>query len=190
MRSVPNVSPSNATREIWISDTSYRPNEAWCGLRAAVEVAVKRAYRNCPIAIGIVHGPDMTPQERKDLAVRTMIACLSQDFAVARPQLTPDLQWIVPKSMRTALGPVSGREEFLEACAMLATIFPQGLKIKVHHAYCDDGTVLVEFSYTGTTASGRSYDNDYCVVFIFTGARISTIREYADTKHAADTIFA
>jgi ketosteroid isomerase-like protein len=73
---------------------------------------------------------------------------------------------------------------------MLATIFPQGLKINVRRAYCDDGTVLVEFGYTGTTAKGRHYDNDYCVIFIFTGERISTIREYADTKHAAETLFA
>jgi ketosteroid isomerase-like protein len=33
------------------------------------------------------------------------------------------------------------------------------------------------------------YDNEYCGVFIVRDGRIQTVREYLDTRYAAETLF-
>jgi ketosteroid isomerase-like protein len=43
---------------------------------------------------------------------------------------------------------------------------------------------------TARTVTGKAYDNSYLAVFELRDGRIAQVREYADTQHIADVMFA
>jgi ketosteroid isomerase-like protein len=40
------------------------------------------------------------------------------------------------------------------------------------------------------SATGRDYDNEYCGVFVIRDGQIAEVREYLDSRHAAEVLFA
>jgi ketosteroid isomerase-like protein len=54
----------------------------------------------------------------------------------------------------------------------------------------EEDRAVLEWRVQGTaTATGKTYDNDYCGVFIIRNGRIADVREYLDTLHASDVLF-
>ncbi|MBF9069770.1 nuclear transport factor 2 family protein [Streptacidiphilus fuscans] len=54
----------------------------------------------------------------------------------------------------------------------------------------DGDQVVVEWTSTGTTLHGHRYDNRCIGVFTIRDGKIVSVREYADTLHVAQTLFA
>jgi ketosteroid isomerase-like protein len=49
---------------------------------------------------------------------------------------------------------------------------------------------VLEWRVEAVTTSGIAYDNRYCGVFETDGERITAVREYMDTKHMSEALFA
>jgi hypothetical protein len=50
---------------------------------------------------------------------------------------------------------------------------------------------VLEWRVTGiASATGRGYDNSYCGVFVIRDGQIAEVREYLDSQHVADVLFA
>jgi ketosteroid isomerase-like protein len=122
---------------------------------------------------------------------------------------TDDATWWADGGSRRTEGPegpvaarkaaiVSGRvgiEARAAAVSALAAMFPDGYTLNAHRlieadSAGDSGLVAVEAYGDGRHANGRRYQNRYCWVLEVRDGKIADIREYCDTLHGFDTLFA
>ena len=92
--------------------------------------------------------------------------------------VTEDLQWWI-----AGFG-IYERKAYAE---MIDTIRPRLSKWYAFtpvNTVAEGDQVTVEMTGTATMTSGKSYANDYCIIFKFRDGRIFSIREYYDTKTA------
>ncbi len=101
----------------------------------------------------------------------------------------PRLRWRVP---RGAIAPYAGVHEGAEQIAdlMLGAVggafVPGSQRTEMRSVFTDRDRVVVETELTARTPSGDEYRNEYAFFFEFRDGRISEIREYVDTRLAAD----
>ncbi|MEJ7935388.1 nuclear transport factor 2 family protein [Sphingobium sp. AN558] len=85
---------------------------------------------------------------------------------------------------------MSGSRSMTELTAAMpdfAQCFPDGLRMSVTGITAELQRVAVEAVSHGTTADGKTYQNDYHFLFEFDQAgKITKVREYMDTAHVAD----
>ena len=62
--------------------------------------------------------------------------------------------------------------------------------IELVNAFADGEQVLAEWTSKATAASGARYDNRCAAVFVVREGRIVSVKEYADTHHVAQSLFA
>lgn len=51
-------------------------------------------------------------------------------------------------------------------------------------------SVVLEWHVSARTAAGEEYENDYCGIFVIRDGRIAEVREYLDSRYAAEVLFA
>ncbi|MEV3962748.1 nuclear transport factor 2 family protein [Nocardia sp. NPDC050193] len=61
---------------------------------------------------------------------------------------------------------------------------PGTLQLQPMHVMADGDHVVAEVHATGISASGLTYDTQYCMVFQVHAGQIHAIREYMDTSYA------
>ncbi|MEY9844483.1 nuclear transport factor 2 family protein [Streptacidiphilus sp. MAP5-3] len=72
-----------------------------------------------------------------------------------------------------------------------ALFAPDGTpEVVLTNLIADGDQVVAEWTSTGTTAHGHRYDNRCVGVFTVRDGLITSVREYADTLHVAQTLFA
>lgn len=118
-------------------------------------------------------------------------------FAGRRPEqvaevFTPDAEWHAPPGNATAraLGGehhLVGRERIVRFLTEeFPAVFPRDVDVDLRAVVAEGETVVVEERMRATLASGRSYDNDYCFVFVVRDGRIHRVREYMDTRRGLE----
>lgn len=76
----------------------------------------------------------------------------------------------------------------LEAGAMLAQTFPNGLNLEILSLTAEDDRVSCEMRSSARLASGVPYNNEYHFLFFLRGGQICRIKEYLDTR-LVDEVF-
>jgi uncharacterized protein len=80
-------------------------------------------------------------------------------------------------------------EDFLVGTVLDAFDLTRPITIDVVGLHVDGPTVVAEWTVDATSAGGRDYHNNYCVVFTVSAGRIDAVREYCDTEHAKRVLF-
>jgi uncharacterized protein len=105
--------------------------------------------------------------------------------------IAPDATWTLHGTL-----PVSGH--YVGRQAILTDFLTQGLglyrpgtlRLELTRLVSDGDVVAIEWHAVGTSAGGNAYDNDYAFFFTLTHSRITSIREYCDTLHVRDALYA
>jgi ketosteroid isomerase-like protein len=85
-----------------------------------------------------------------------------------------------------------GRQEIVDFLTSGSSLYAPGTQQFTFRDIVAEGdTAVLEWGVTGTAStSGKSYDNEYCGVFVIRDGRIAEVREYLDSLHARETLFA
>lgn len=129
---------------------------------------------------------DTIIEANKRIALEFLAASAIHDPAVVDRLMTEDsTYWVAGKPH---LFPYAGVQTKTQIVAYMATpsIFPAGLKQTIGAVTAEADRVAVEVEVDGLTAAGRHYNNFYHYLFTFRGGRISGIKEYVDSYHAAE----
>ncbi|MGO4457817.1 nuclear transport factor 2 family protein [Streptomyces sp. M-16] len=132
----------------------------------------------------------MTGTDPKAVVTRYVEAVRDGDLPAIRDSFAHDATWTYPGDLPIS-GTYEGRtailEDFLGSVGPL--IRPGTTVIELTHAFADGDQVLAEWTSTATTVDGAAYANRCAGVFTVRDGRIAAVREYADTRHAADVLF-
>ena len=66
---------------------------------------------------------------------------------------------------------------------------PGGLRPTIHVVIADGERVAVEFEGDATLADGKSYCNQYCMVFTLREGKIKQVHEYFCTQLADEALY-
>lgn len=85
-----------------------------------------------------------------------------------------------------------GREEIMSFLVGAGSLYEPGSQhFDFGTMIVEGNTAVLEWRVRGVAAAtGLPYDNEYCGVFDIIDGRISAVREYLDSLHASDVLFA
>ena len=132
----------------------------------------------------------MTTASPRDVVIRYVEAVRDGDGAVIHDSFAPDATWHYPGDL-----PISkvwhGRdaiiEDFLGGTG--AVLVPGSLKIELVGAIAEDDRVVAEWTAEAETVHGAAYANRCLGIYTVRDGRITSVVEYADTRHVAATLF-
>jgi ketosteroid isomerase-like protein len=122
---------------------------------------------------------------------RCLDALVSGDEATIRDSFADDAVWSMHGDLPIA-GPWKGRKEIVDDFlgAVGGALFEPGtVNFEFPTLIAEGDTVMLEWRGNAHAASGVEYHNEYCGVFVVRDDRIATVREYMDSKYAAETRF-
>ena len=113
------------------------------------------------------------------------------DQDAIRDSFHEDATWLMPGD-HPAAGTWVGRDAILgDFLGTVMTRFVPGtLRFDVRSLTVEDDRAVLEWGVRASTVAGKDYDNSYMAVFVLRDGRIAHVREYADTQHIADVMFA
>ena len=119
-----------------------------------------------------------------DALVAGDVERIAQSFAA---DATWSLHGTIPLS-----GEKRGRDAIMEFLTGAGSLYQPGTQeFSFGEITADGDRAVLEWNVRGVAAAtGRSYDNDYCGIFVIRDGRIVGVREYLDTQHAAEALFA
>jgi ketosteroid isomerase-like protein len=96
-----------------------------------------------------------------------------------------DVDWIVEGTHPLA-GHYHSKADFLaHTFEKLAKVLPKGAQLHVEHALMSGDWAVVELRSLATANNGLRFDNRYCWVCRFSGAKIVEVRAYLDSALVA-----
>jgi len=132
----------------------------------------------------------MTPT---DVVARYVNAVAAGDLDTIVDSFADDATWTYPGNLPLS-GTWRGRDAIINDFLGGATagLFRPGNppEITLTNILAEDDQVVAEWTARGVTAHGHTYDNRCLGVFRVRADKITSVREYADTDHAARTLFA
>lgn len=134
----------------------------------------------------------MTTQtnEVREVLQSYLDALVAGDLEKVGDSFTDDAIWILPGTLPLS-GVRRGRQAIVNFLTSAVALFKPGTQTFTFGGITAEANrAVLEWQVRGTAvATGRVYDNQYCGVFVIRDGRISEVREYLDTQHAADTLF-
>lgn len=96
--------------------------------------------------------------------------------------------WTVPGAPGGAFGlsGVYSAEQFPAMLSRAAAALPEGPRTEITTVVETPRHVVIEARVRGRAANGGEYDNRVAYVFELDGDKITAVREYLDTVHAAE----
>jgi ketosteroid isomerase-like protein len=128
----------------------------------------------------------------KETVQRYLDALVAGDLDVIRDSFTEDAVWSMHGDLPIA-GPWKGRDHIVDDFlgAVGGSLFEPGTVTFEFPTLIAEGDIVVlEWRVNARAAAGADYHNEYCGIFTVRDERIATVREYLDTKYAAETLFA
>lgn len=85
-----------------------------------------------------------------------------------------------------------GRSAIMEFLVSAGSLYQPGTqRFSFGEITADDDRAVLEWRVSGiAAATGKAYDNSYCGVFVIRDGRIAEVREYLDSLHVAQVLFA
>ena len=117
-------------------------------------------------------------------------ALVAGDLERIAESFTDDATWTVPGTLPLS-GVRRGRQAIVDFLTSAVALFVPGTQtFTFGDITAEEDRAVLEWQVRGTASStGRSYDNQYCGVFVIRDGRICEVREYLDSQHAAETLF-
>ena len=114
--------------------------------------------------------------------VREIFKGLEQgDGAAFFEHVADDVDWIVMGSHPLA-GHYRSKSDFIAGTfAKLSQVLPLGAQLHVEHLIVEGDQAAVELHSLATATNGMRFDNRYCWIVFFEGARIVRVRAYLDS---------
>ena len=118
-------------------------------------------------------------------------ALTAGDLDAIAASFADDAVWYLHGTLPLS-GTKRGRAAIMEFLIGAGALFQAGTqRFHFGDVTVEGDRAVLEWQVTGTaTATGRAYDNEYCGVFVIRDGRIAEVREYLDSQHVADTLFA
>lgn len=133
----------------------------------------------------------MTDTDPQAVMRRYLDALVAGDIETIRDSFQPDATWWIHGDLpisRTWRGRDAIVDDFLLEVG--PRFEPGSQRFEFSDPVVDGKTVVLEWRVRGRSAAGVPYDNAYCGVFELGDGRIAAVREYMDTQHAAEVLFA
>jgi len=129
--------------------------------------------------------------ESRAVLQRYLQALTGGDLVTIAASFTDDATWSVHGTLPLS-GTRHGREEIIAFLAGAASLYEPGSQTFCFGDITAEGDrAVLEWRVRGVaTATGRAYDNAYCAVFVIHDGRIAEVREYLDSLHVAQTLYA
>ncbi|HEU5418093.1 MAG TPA: nuclear transport factor 2 family protein [Streptosporangiaceae bacterium] len=118
-------------------------------------------------------------------------ALTAGDLDAIAASFAPDATWSLHGTLPLS-GTKSGRQAIMEFLISAGSLYQPGTQRFTFGDITAEGDrAVLEWRVTGTAAAtGKAYDNSYCGVFVIRDGQIAEVREYLDSLHAADVLFA
>ena len=128
--------------------------------------------------------------EAKAVLCRYLDALTAGDLAVVAGTFAEDATWSVHGTMPLS-GIKQGRGAIMEFLISAVSLYQPGTQtFTLGEITAEDDRAVLEWRVRGiASATGLTYDNAYCGVFRIRGGRITEVREYLDSLHAAQVLF-
>jgi len=120
-----------------------------------------------------------------------MDALMTGDFNALRSFFTAESTWTLAGDLPlsgTWTGPEAILDEFVPR--MVSRLVPESMEFEFDGMIAEGDRVLAEWSTRALARSGGRYEQHCLAVFTIREGRIASVREYFDTKHAHDVVFA
>ena len=130
----------------------------------------------------------MTSAEKKELATEFLSEFSDPDPARLATMIANDFQWQVMTRME-GFGPIKGHDGLRNFVAMLKSMMPSGLGLRIDTVICEGDRCAVQAESNTVAANGKKYNNRYHFDIRFDGDKIAEVREYCDTNHAREVFF-
>lgn len=134
----------------------------------------------------------MDQLDPRTVVERYVTAVAEGDLDTVVSSFAEDATWTYPGNL-----PLSrqwrGRDAIVrDFLGSVGTLFAPGgaPAVALTGLLADGNQVVAEWSAKGTAANGSSYDNQALGIFTVENGLITSVREYLDTQHAAQTLFA
>lgn len=136
------------------------------------------------------HPVTTTPTDPRTVVVRYVEAVRDGDAAVIHDSFAPDATWHYPGSLPTSRI-WRGREAIVnDFLGSMGTVFVPGtVRIELVGTIAEGDKVVAEWTSRARTIHGAEYDNRCLGIFTVHAGRITSVIEYADTHHVAETLF-
>jgi ketosteroid isomerase-like protein len=123
---------------------------------------------------------------RKQVVVRIITAIAEKDRASASECLADDVTWWVPQSAGEAgvARPLRGRDAVLALLCGESRYELGTMAWEYHRLLHDEDMVVAHCTLRANTRSGRSYENQYCLLYRFSGELVVESWEHTDTAYA------
>jgi uncharacterized protein (TIGR02246 family) len=118
-------------------------------------------------------------------------ALVAGDLNGIAASFTEDATWSLHGTLPLA-GVRRGRQAIVDFLVGAGALYAPGSQtFTFGEITAEENRAVLEWQVTGTAAAtGKPYDNEYCAVFVMRDGRIAEVREYLDSLHAGDTLFA
>jgi uncharacterized protein (TIGR02246 family) len=118
-------------------------------------------------------------------------ALVAGDLNGIAASFTEDATWSLHGTLPLA-GVRRGREAIVDFLVGAGALYAPGSQtFTFGEITAEENRAVLEWQVTGTAAAtGKPYDDEYCAVFVMRDGRIAEVREYLDSLHAGDTLFA
>lgn len=129
--------------------------------------------------------------EPKQVLQRYLDALVAGDIDTIRDSFSEDATWTVKADLPVA-GPWLGRDQIVDdfLAAVMGERFEAGSHVLTFPTMIADGdSVALEWHVSARNAAGEPYENDYCGIFTIRDGKITTVREYLDSRYAARVLF-
>jgi ketosteroid isomerase-like protein len=109
-----------------------------------------------------------------------------KDRAATSACLADDVTWWVPQSAAEhgIERPLRGRESVLGLLCGKSRYEPGSMNWQCHHLVHDGDMVVAHCTLRAKTATGRTYQNEYALIYRFQGELIVESWEHTDTAYA------
>lgn len=126
-------------------------------------------------------------EQNKQVVVKFLEAMGRSDAAAAAPCLAPDA-FTLAKGFGKFAG-VRHHDVILATIDAFRKLVPSGLSPAIHTITAEGDRVVVEFEGNATLSNGKSYNNQYCMVFTLRDGKIKQANEYFCTKLADEVLW-
>jgi uncharacterized protein len=133
----------------------------------------------------------MTEIPSKTVVLRYVEALQRGDLDAVRDSFAEQATWWLAGELPLS-GTWRGRDQILDEFLARALQYydPDTVSIEVTNVVAEGEQVALEWITRGRTASGHDYENLYSAIFVVRDDRIHAVREYTDTLHARNVLFA
>lgn len=135
--------------------------------------------------------PQASAEQSRAVLTAYLDALSRGDLDAIAASFTDDVTWSLHGTLPLS-GTRHGRDQIMEFLVGAISLYaPDTLSFSFGEMTAEGERVVLEWRVQGiAAATGKSYDNAYCGIFVIRDGQIAEVREYLDSLHVAETLYA